>query len=75
MNFRQALFWDTNPSKIDPKKNAGYVIERVLDLGNDKEVKWVLKNYSKATLKKTVAKSRSLSPRTKSLWKLILKMK
>jgi len=30
MRFRQALFWDTNPSKIDAKKNAQYVIERVL---------------------------------------------
>jgi len=33
MKFRQALFWDVNPAKIDPKKNARYVVERVLDLG------------------------------------------
>jgi len=75
MKFRQALFWDVNPAKIDPKKNARYVVERVLDLGNDKEVKWLLKTYSKATLKKIVDKSRSLNPRTKSLWTLMLKSK
>jgi len=39
MKFRQALFWDTNPNKIDAQKNAQYVIERILDLGNDREVR------------------------------------
>lgn len=75
MNFRQALFWDVNPAKIDPKKNAAYIIERILDFGNDNEVKWLFKNYSKAMLKKTVATSRSLTPRSKSLWTLVLKTK
>ncbi|EKE22100.1 MAG: hypothetical protein ACD_7C00047G0002 [uncultured bacterium] len=75
MKFRQALFWDINPTKIDPKKNSQYVIERILDLGNDKEVKWMLKNYNKTMLKKVIANSRSLAPQTKSLWTLMLKVK
>lgn len=45
MKFRQALFWDTNPDKIDTKKNSLYIIECILDLGNDKEVWWVKKFY------------------------------
>lgn len=68
MKFRQALFWDTNPKKIDVKKNAQYIIERVLDFGNDKEVKWLYNSYNKSLLKKVVTKSRSLRPRTKNLW-------
>ncbi|MEK7586900.1 MAG: hypothetical protein AAB453_03475 [Patescibacteria group bacterium] len=75
MKFRQALFWDTKPSNIDTKKNAQYIIERVLDLGNDKEVKWLYHYYDKPLLKKVVAKSRSLMPETKNLWTLILKNK
>jgi hypothetical protein len=75
MKFRQALFWDVNPVKIDPKKNSQYVIERILDLGNDKEVKWMLKTYNKSVLKKVVANSRSIAPQTKSLWTLMLKVK
>ncbi len=73
MEFRQALFWDTNPSKIDPQKNAEYIIERVLDFGNDKEVKWVKSFYDTALIKKVVENPRRLSPRTKSLWRLLLK--
>ena len=75
MKFRQALFWDTKPSNINTKKNAQYIIERILDLGNDKEVKWLYHFYNKALLKKVVSKSRSLMPETKNLWTLLLKNK
>ena len=73
MTFRQALFWDTDPKSIDKKKNAQYIIERVLDFGRDNEVRWLRKTYKKPTLRKVVAKSRSLRPRTKTLWALLLK--
>lgn len=72
MKFRPALFWDTNPKKIDTKKHAQYIIERVADFGRDKEVRWVLDNYNKKLLKKVITKSRCLRPRTKALWTLIL---
>ncbi|NCO23228.1 MAG: hypothetical protein COZ30_02075 [Candidatus Nealsonbacteria bacterium CG_4_10_14_3_um_filter_36_16] len=73
MRFRQTLFWDTNPNKIDTKRNAQYIIERILDFGNDKEVKWLYNFYNKSLLKKTVVESKSLRPETKSLWRLLLK--
>lgn len=75
MKFRQTLFWDVNPNNINTKKNARYIIERILDFGNDKEVKWLHSFYSKALLKSVIVKSRSLRPRTKNLWKLLLKIK
>ena len=52
MKFRPALFWDTNPKKIDPEKNAQYIIERVADFGRDKEARWVIDYYDKKLLKK-----------------------
>lgn len=73
MKFRQALFWDTNPKKIDVKKNAQYIIERVADFGNDKEARWVFNFYNKRLLRKVITKSRCLRPRTKALWTLLLK--
>jgi len=57
MKFRQALFWDTNPKKIDVKKNAQYIIERIADLGNDKEARWVLGFYNKQLLRRVISKS------------------
>jgi len=75
MKFRQALFWDTKPGKIDANRNAKYVIERILDFGSDKEVRWLYNFYDKSLLKEVVAKSRSLRPETKNLWMLLLKNK
>ena len=72
MKFRQELFWDTNPEKIDTEKNALYIIERILDFGNDKEVAWVRKFYDKLEIKKVVENPRRLRVRTKTLWNLIL---
>jgi len=72
MKFRPTLFWDTNPKKIDVHKNAQYIIERVADFGNDKEARWVLDFYDRPFLRRIIAKSRSLRPRTKILWSLLL---
>lgn len=72
MKFRPALFWDTNPKKIDTKKNAQYIIERVADFGNDKEARWVFNFYNKKLIKKIVVKSRCLRPETKTLWTLMV---
>ncbi|MBI2627767.1 hypothetical protein HYW72_02445 [Candidatus Nomurabacteria bacterium] len=75
IKFRPALFWDADPDKIDPKKNAEYIIERVLDLGHDDEVAWVKKFYDKSLIKKVVENPRRLMLETKTLWKLILQEK
>ncbi len=75
MKFRQTLFWDVNPKKIDTKKNAQYIIERILDFGNDDEVRWLWNYYDKSLLENITKKSRCLHPQTKNLWLLILKNK
>ena len=72
MLLRQSLFWDTDPKKIDLKKNASYVIERVFDFGHDDEVRWLWKTYDKKLLKKVVTESRCLRPDTKNLWLAVL---
>jgi hypothetical protein len=73
LKFRQALFWDVDPKKIDVEKNAQYVIERIFDFGNDKEVKWLWNFYDKALLREVLEKSKCLSPKTRALWTLLLK--
>lgn len=75
MKFRPALFWDVDPKTIDPKKHAKYIIERVLDFGNDKEVKAIWQNYPHILIKNVVKTTRILRPETKNLWSLLLKSK
>ena len=72
MKFRQSLFWDTNPETIDPEKNALYIIERILDFGNDEEVRWMWNFYDKTKINRVLGNPRGVRPRTKALWTAIL---
>ena len=75
LKLRQSLFWDVDPKTIDFKKHAKYIIERVLDFGDDQEVRWVGRRYSPRLLKRVIQTSRVLRPETRNLWSLILKRK
>lgn len=66
--FRSELFWDVDPKKIDPKKHATYIIERILDFGNDKEARWVYHRYPRRLINKIARRSRVLSAITRPLW-------
>jgi hypothetical protein len=72
MKFRPSLFWDVDPKTIDPEKNARYIIERILELGTDSEVKWLVHYYSPEMIKNTLNRSRGvLHEKTKKLWQLV----
>jgi len=71
MKFRQSLFWDTDPEKLDIYKNAKYIIERIMDFGNDEEVRWMRRFYPKSLLMKVVRTSKVLQPNSKTLWTLL----
>jgi hypothetical protein len=74
MKFRQSLFWDTNPKKINVKKHARYIIERVLEFGQPNEVGWVFKHYPKKVIKKILHLPRvQVSNKSKALWSLLVK--
>lgn len=71
IRFRQTLFWDVDPKTIDSKKHAVYIIERILDFGNDDEVRWMWETYPHRLIKKVVATSRVLHGKTKALWSIM----
>jgi hypothetical protein len=73
-SFRPSLFWDVDPKTIDQKKHARYIIERILEFGNDEEVRWLFRRYPHRTIKNTLNRSRGvLHAKTKGLWSLLLK--
>lgn len=53
-NIRKVLFWDTTFDKIDWNKNKRAIIQRVLERGNDKEIKEIIDFYGKVTVAKIV---------------------
>lgn len=74
MPRRASLFWDVDPKTLDQKKHARYIIERILDFGTDREVRWLMRTYSKRKIKAVIQQPRSvLHKKSQALWSLILK--
>jgi hypothetical protein len=68
------LFWETTPARIDPKRDADFVLTRVLEFGRLEDVRWLVKQYGLARIHRffrTVA-SPEISKRTLSFWRAAL---
>lgn len=70
--FRQTLFWDVDPKVIDPDKNARYIIERMLDLGDTPDLNWMFHYYPKKQIQEVVTTSRTLHKKSANFWGLML---
>lgn len=65
-------FWDVEVAKLNPQRRSQYVIQRLLEMGDVKAVRWVRRNFSEEQIKETVKKRRGFSPKTASFWQLFL---
>lgn len=74
IQFRQSLFWDVDPKTIDPEKHARYIIERVLDFGDEGELQWLFRQYPSRRIRSVLALPRvQLTDKSKALWELVLR--
>lgn len=60
------LFWDVDPSRLDPETDAVFIISRVMDRGTRAEVDWVRSFYGDEALQRHLLKAPSLDRRTVS---------
>jgi hypothetical protein len=72
MPRKEWLFWDTDPQSVDPQKNAEYVIERIMDYGEDDDVRWMWHFYPAYLLRSVLEHSRVIHDKSKSLWEALL---
>lgn len=67
------LFWDTDPDGIDLKKNAAYIIERVLEVGGLDALQWVQRLYPTRLIVETLEVSRKITPKSRNFWTIWFK--
>lgn len=68
--FRQSLFWDTDLKNIDTKKNARYIIERILKFGSLADYSWLKITYSPDEIREVIMRDRSeLDKRSLNFWR------
>ncbi|MBW1961250.1 MAG: hypothetical protein JRJ04_07325 [Deltaproteobacteria bacterium] len=64
--FNPTLFWDAD--EIDPTRHAAYVISRVLDFGNFKDVDTLRAIYFDSDIERIIRTRKGLAPQTGKFW-------
>jgi len=66
LGLNPTLFWDAR--EVDTSTHAAYIISRVLDFGNERDVKRLRRLYSDRLIIDVIMKRRGLMPMTGNYW-------
>lgn len=67
--FLKQYFWDVDFGKVDLNKtHPSYIIQRILNFGNDQAIKWLLRNFDIETMKQTLRNRRGFTKRAATYW-------
>jgi hypothetical protein len=69
--FLKKYFWDVDFPKLDKKNHSQFIIERILEYGDEMAVKWMKRNFKLNEIKKVIYQSRNLSLRSANFWQFI----
>jgi len=61
-------FWDIKIRDLNPQKNSQYIIQRLLEKGDEKAVRWLRKKFRRTELIKAIKERRGFSSETVNFW-------
>ncbi len=61
------LFWDVQ-GVDDVVRYKNFIIERILEMGNIEETKWMEENFTRSEIEKVLEKSKKLSKKSANYW-------
>lgn len=61
-------FWDVDFSRLDPRRRSGFVVERILEFGDEGAVSWMARSYSPEQIRRVLTGSRQLSRKSAAFW-------
>ena len=70
--FLRPIFWDTDFDRLRVHGHERYVIERILEYGDDQAIRWLRRTFDAEVIADAVRRSRLISPNTANLWALVL---
>jgi len=70
----RSLFWDVNPDDFDPSAHPRYTIERVLEHGEEADVAWLVRCFTREQIHEVLRADRHLSPRSAHFWALVFEV-
>lgn len=67
----EPLFWDADPAALDVRRHRGYIIERILELGDFREIRWMRETYAAGEIVRVLKETRGISARSAAYWSLV----
>jgi hypothetical protein len=70
--FLKPYFWETDFASLRLPEQQFYVIERILEYGDDKTIRWLKATFVPETIAAVVRDSRRITRNTANFWALML---
>ena len=61
-------FWDVDFSRLNHRRRAGFIAERILEFGDETAVAWLVRNISPVQIRRTLTGSRQLTRKSAAFW-------
>lgn len=72
--FLKKYFWDVDFSKLDKKNYSQFIIERILEYGDERAIKWMRENFKLNQIKNVLQQSKNLSRKSANFWRFIFSL-
>lgn len=70
--FLRRYFWDVDFREIAMEQHKFYIIKRILEFGDEKAIRWMIKNFALQEIKDALCNFRDYSLKTANFWALVL---
>lgn len=65
-------FWDVDPDTVDLSVHAVFLIERILESGDEDAIRWLFARYSRIQVVEVLQSTRRISRRSAGFWANVL---
>jgi len=69
--FLKKYFWDIDFTKFNVETHPKFVIERILEYGNDRAIVWMMKHFKKDEIIAVLTHLRGISPKSANFWAVV----
>ncbi|MGB2762177.1 MAG: hypothetical protein WBC21_01400 [Minisyncoccales bacterium] len=69
--FLSKYFWDIDFNRFTKDKYPYFVIERILEFGDESAIRWLKENFNETQIKQALFRKRGFSQKSANYWALI----
>ena len=74
LNLNKSLFWDVDYQRLDSVRDADFIIERVLNYGDEKDFKTAINFYGLEMIKQSAKRVKYINEKNLNFWAVIFQI-